>query len=75
MAWGLYKIIILVLILFPWVTLFVNLGGQEPKKKRLEDLTDRELFELDVAVSNEVVRRGWEKREPFEELRGGRNNG
>lgn len=68
MAWGLYKIIILVLILFPWVCLFVNLGGQEPKKKRLEDLTDDELFVLQMSVFDEISRRGAEMIEPFEEL-------
>lgn len=39
------------------------------KVKSLEELTDRELFMLDVAVSNEVVRRGAALIEPFEEFK------
>lgn len=70
-----WKLVTLSLIIFPWITLFVYLGDQAPKKKRLEDLTDDELFVLQMSVFDEISRRGAEMMEPFEELKGGRNNG
>ena len=39
------------------------------KKKRLEELSDKELFALHMAVFNEISRRGAALIEPFEEFK------
>ena len=39
------------------------------KVKTLEELSDRELFAVHVAVFNEIARRGAEMVEPFEEFK------
>lgn len=47
-------------------------AGNKPKTKgakRLEELTDRELFSVHMAIFNEISRRGAALVEPFEEFK------
>ena len=43
--------------------------AQENKPKKLEEVSDRELFALQMAVFDEISRRGAAMIEPFEEFK------